>query len=76
MDEVFVDLRKYDLADRLKLDLISVEALFNRLEDALDEIDRLKIELNETSKSDEEKYDDYLWEQADRINDERKINNE
>lgn len=76
MEEVLIDLRKYDLADRLKLDLISVDALLNRLEDALDEIDRLKIELNETSKSDEEKYDDYLWEQADRINDERKINNE
>lgn len=76
MEEVLIDLRKYDLADRLKLDLISVDALLNRLEDALDEIDRLKIELNETLKSDEEKYDDYLWEQADRINDERKINNE
>jgi hypothetical protein len=42
MENVLIDLRKYDLADRLGLDMISVEALLSKLEDALNEIDKLK----------------------------------
>lgn len=48
-EEVLIDLRKYDLADRIKLDMISVEALLRNYEDALDEIDRLKMKLEETT---------------------------
>lgn len=42
MDEVFIDLRKYDLADRLGKDMISVDALLNELESAYEKIDTLK----------------------------------
>ena len=47
MDEVMVDIRNYELTDRLKLDMISVESLLNELENALDEIDRLKEQIAE-----------------------------
>ena len=47
MAEVMVDIRNYDLADRLKLDMISVDSLLNELENALDEIDRLKEQIKE-----------------------------
>ena len=45
MSEIMIDLRKYDLADRLKVDMISVESLLNELENALDEIDSLKEQI-------------------------------
>lgn len=53
--EVMVDLRKYDLADRLKVDMISVDSLLNELETALDEIEHLKQIIEELSMCEEEK---------------------
>lgn len=47
MNEVLVDLRKLDLADRLQTDMITVEELTNRLEDALDQIEVLKEKIEE-----------------------------
>ena len=47
MEEVLIDLRKYDLADRLHLDLISVDSLLRELEDALDTIDSLKEQIED-----------------------------
>ena len=59
MSEVMIDLRKYDLADRLKVDMISVESLLNELENALDEIDSLKEQIKklETPKEPDIDYD-------------------
>lgn len=45
--EVLVDLRKLDLADRLGVDMISVEKLISRFEETLDEVDKLKERLEE-----------------------------
>ena len=56
MSEVMIDLRKYDLADRLKVDMISVESLLNELENALDEIDSLKEQLEEAQKEKDSLY--------------------
>ena len=56
MEDVMVDLRKYDLADRLKLDMISVAALINDLENALDEIDSLKEQLEEEKRQKDSLY--------------------
>lgn len=56
MEDVMVDLRKYDLADRLKLDMISVAALINDLENALDEIESLKEQLEEEKRQKDSLY--------------------
>ena len=55
-----IDLRKYDLADRLKVDMISVESLLNELENALDEIDSLKEQIEELNTPKEPDID-YDW---------------
>ena len=56
MEDVMVDLRKYDLADRLKLDMISVAALINDLENALDEIESLKEQLEDLKREKDSLY--------------------
>lgn len=56
MENVMIDLRKYDLADRLKLDMISVAALINDLENALDEIESLKEQLEEEKRQKDSLY--------------------
>lgn len=53
--EVMIDLRNYDLADRLGTDMISVEALLSRLEDAYEKIDKQKKIIEELSMCEEEK---------------------
>ena len=53
--EIMIDLRNYDLADRLKVDMISVDSLLNELEDAFNEIDKLKKIIEDLSMSEEEK---------------------
>ena len=60
MSEIMIDLRKYDLADRLKVDMISVESLLNELENALDEIDSLKEQIKELNTPKEPDID-YDW---------------
>lgn len=50
MNEVMIDIRNYDLADRLKLDMISVDSLLRELEDALDRIDFLNDRIEELKK--------------------------
>lgn len=60
MSEIMVDLRKYDLADRLKVDMISIESLLNELENALDEIDSLKEQIEELNTPKEPDID-YDW---------------
>ena len=60
MNEVMIDIRKYDLADRLKLDLISVDSLLRELEDALDTIDNLNEKIGElTEKYEPDAFD--IW---------------
>lgn len=58
MKEVLVDLRKYDLCDELKVDLISIEDLLSKLEDSLCEIKELKDKIKELETTEEEP-DDY-----------------
>lgn len=64
MDKVLVDLRQFDLADRLGADLMSVDKLLNRLEDCLDEIEILKEQLEEEKNrhdiNDPDEYDKWL----------------
>ncbi len=60
MSEVIIDLRKYDLADRLKVDMISLDKLLSELEDALDTIDNLKEEIKKLN-TPEEPDIDYDW---------------
>jgi two-component SAPR family response regulator len=60
MNEVMIDLRNYDLADRLKLDMISVDSLLRELEDALDTIDTLNEKIGElTEKYEPDAFD--IW---------------
>ena len=65
MEEVLIDLRHCDLADRLKLDMISIDALLNRFEDALDIIDRLQEEIDELNETEHEKRERGVWEMFD-----------
>ena len=58
MKEVLVDLRKYDLCDELKVDLISIEDLLSLVEDSLYEIKELKDKIKELETPEEEP-DDY-----------------
>lgn len=57
MSEILIDLRNYDLADRLNLDMISIESLLSRYEDALNEIETLKEELNTSYVSEPDAHD-------------------
>lgn len=56
MKEVMIDLRKYDLSNKLGLDMISVDALLNELEDALCEIESLKEEIEDLKQDREDNY--------------------
>lgn len=47
--DVYVDLRKFDLSDRLGIDMISIDRLLTTLEEALDKIDVLKEKIDELS---------------------------
>lgn len=58
MKEILVDLRKYDLCDKLGVDLISIEDLLSKLEDSLYEIKELKDKIEELETPEEEP-DDY-----------------
>lgn len=53
MEEVFVDLRKYDLCNELKKDFISIDELLNILEDKIYEIKYLEDKIIELEKSKE-----------------------
>ena len=67
MNEVYIDLRKYDLADRLGLDLIRTDDLLNRFEEALNEIDLLKEEIKDMKEEHEpDPYDKWKDSQYDR----------
>lgn len=59
MNEVYVDLRKLDLADRLGKDMITIDALLRELENALDEIVILKDEIKNLQDEDYGKPDAY-----------------
>ena len=59
--EVMIDLRNYDLADRLKVDMISVESLLSELEDALNEIDKLKEKIEELERPYNEPDEFDIW---------------
>ena len=50
MEEIFVDLRKYDLCNELKKDYISIDELLNILEDKIYEIKYLKDKIIEFEK--------------------------
>ena len=58
MEEIFVDLRKYDLRNELKKDYISIDELLNILEDKIYEIKYLKNKIIELETPEEEP-DDY-----------------
>lgn len=60
MNEIYVDLRKLDLADRLGKDMISVDYLLRELEDALDRIDDLKEQIKELEEPEDEDIDGYI----------------
>ena len=53
MEEIFVDLRKYDLCNELKKDYISIDELLNILEDKIYEIKYLEDKIIELEKSKE-----------------------
>lgn len=57
MEEVFVDLRKYDLCNKLKKDYISIDELLNILEDKIYEIKYLEDKIIELEKPKEPPYD-------------------
>ena len=59
MDNVLVDIRKYDLADRLGVDMISVDELLNKLEETLDKIENLNEKIQELTTTYEEDEDLY-----------------
>lgn len=63
MNEVFIDLRKYDLSDRLGVDLISVDDLLNQFEMALDEIKELEEELKKKNEPQIDPYDEWVESQ-------------
>ena len=51
-------------------DLVSVEELIVKIEDLDYEISELKLQLKEAQKSDEEKLEEWKWENADNRRDE------
>lgn len=53
MEEIFVDLRKYDLCNELKKDYISIDELLNILEDKIYEIKYLEDKIIELGKTKE-----------------------
>lgn len=76
MNEVFIDMRKQNRWVQKYFknkDLVSVEELISCIEDLDSEIDTLNEQLREATKTDEERYDEYLWEEADRYNDDKRM---
>lgn len=65
MSEIMVNLKGTELGDRLEIDMISIESLVSEFEEVFCELDRVKEELREATKTEAEKYDDYLWYKAD-----------
>jgi hypothetical protein len=65
MSEIMVNLKGTELGDRLNIDMISIESLVSEFEDTLYQMDMLQNELSELKKSDDEKYDDYIWYKVD-----------
>ena len=53
MEEIFVDLRKYNLCNELKKDYISIDELLNILEDKIYEIKYLEDKIIELEKTKE-----------------------
>lgn len=53
MEEIFVDLRKYDLCNELKKDYISIDELLNILENKIYEIKYLEDKIIELEKTKE-----------------------
>lgn len=56
MNEVYVDIRKLDLADKLGQDMISVEALLREYEDALYKIKNLEEQIKDMLQDIEDNY--------------------
>ena len=67
MSEVMINLKGTELGDRLEIDMISVESLVSEFEETLYEMDNLKEEIKEATKTESEKQDDYLWYKADEM---------
>ena len=60
MEEVMVNIKKYDLCNKLGVDMISASALIDELDNALCEIEILKEKI-EDLQSPEEDDVDYDW---------------
>ena len=78
MSELFIDMRKENewIRKHFDADYVSVEAVLNLIEDLDAEIDHLREEVEEVKKSDNEKYEEWLSERADLLNDEKWIEEE
>ena len=72
MNEIYVDMRKQNeyVSKYFNADLVSVEELIVKIEDLDYEISELKLQLKEAQKSDEEKLEEWKWENADNRRDE------
>ena len=73
MEDIYVDIRKIELGERLNKDMITVEALIEELDNALYKIDLLEEDIKTLKESDEERYEDYLSNEADNYNDDKKL---
>ena len=76
MDEIYVDMRYQNRWIQKYFpnkDFVSIDELIGCIEDLDSEIDHLKEELEDANKTDEEKYEEYKWEQAGLYNDEVKM---
>lgn len=76
MNEVLIDIRKENEWIRKHFenyDYVSINQLLACIEDLDGEIEHLKEELEEANKSEEEKYEEWKWEQADLYNDEKRM---
>ena len=68
MDEVFIDMRnqnKWIQKYFPNKDFVSIDELIGCIEDLDGDVESLKEELREATKSDAEKYDDYVWYKVD-----------
>ena len=76
MDEIYVDMRiqnRWIQKYFPNKDFVSIDELIGCIEDLDSEIDHLKEELEDATKSEEEKLEDWKWTQADIMYEEQRL---
>lgn len=63
----------YEVGSKTKIAIVEERTIECMLEELLDVIQEQEDKIKELSRTDEERYDDFLWQEADNYNDDVKL---